>query len=259
MGRNLAILAVLLAVAGSVPGQPNQAATGKDQPAAQQQPAPIMVSAPNKQPDSSANQPKPSSNPPSGNAPVERAKVWWHDPNVYLVFVGIITAGVIGWQSNETRRSANAASKSVRLQEVQYKQWVEIGGWNNMTHHIQPNVSEAQFKLGFEVANMTGFPLTLKKLSTQKGTQTSSLTMEIMIAPQDSYNAFHAFDASPAELELYRLNRLIVEINIEATIRDVLEKDCPPQAFRQTITFGPTRCEVLGHPPHMQMTFKQTQ
>jgi hypothetical protein len=81
--------------------------------------------------------------------------------------------------------------------------------------------------------------------------------MEYLIAPEDSYSAFHSFEASPAELELYRLNKLAVTIHIEAVIKDVLEKDCAPQRFIQTITFGPTRCDAVDHPRHLQLQIKQ--
>jgi hypothetical protein len=94
--------------------QPDKAPSGKQQPAAQQQPAPTAANAPNKQPNSDTNQPKPSGNPPAGNTPIERPQVWWHDSNWALVLIGLITAGVIGWQSWETRKAAEAGAESAR-------------------------------------------------------------------------------------------------------------------------------------------------
>lgn len=192
-----------------------------------------------------------------------RAGLHWLDaliawPEGITAWLLLLTLGAIFWQAQATADSAAAAFKSVQLQEVQFKQWVEIALWENLTHHIQPSATEATLTLNFEVGNATKFPLTLRGLTTTKGAHSSSVSTEFLIAPDDSYSAFFAFDVTPAELELYRRNQLIVTLSIEAMIRDVLERDCPAQRFTQTVIFGPTKCEATAHPRHVQLKIKQT-
>jgi hypothetical protein len=193
-------------------------------------------------------------------------------PNIGLLIAGIFgirvaikTLKVLREQTNATRAAADAAKesadatlKSVELQEVAYRQWVVLDLWKNSTPHIQPTATEAELTLRFEVGNETNFPLTLKRLTTSKETISSTVSNNALITPDDSYLAFFSFDATPAELELYRLNSLIVTIVVEAVIVDVLERECIPQRFTQDITFGPTRCNVADRPRHFQLKIKQT-
>jgi hypothetical protein len=189
----------------------------------------------------------------------------WHElyapanlPGWFLFLVG----GWAGWMALRTlkaiRDQTQAMTRSVQLQEVQYKQWVEVVGWKNNTNLPKGGEAEATLSLGFEIANTTNFPLTLKVLKTKKDAQASGMTMEYLIAPKGSYSAFYAFYASEPELALYRENNLSVTLSIETEIRDVLGNDLPPQRTVKTITFGPNRCEVVAQPKHMQVIFRQT-
>lgn len=197
----------------------------------------------------------------------------WRKPEWVIVYVTIIYAVIAGWtllairrqglsmrrQTTLLRRSADAMRDSVKLQEVQYKQWVEVGLWKNRTRGFPPNVREAVLTLEFEVANSTKYPLTLKKLTTgRRDKESSSSSVNYSIAPDDSYLATYSFNATPQELELYKQNKLEVVLSIETEIRDVLGKDNPPQHFTHTVTFGTTRCEAIDQPPHFQMLIKQT-
>jgi len=204
------------------------------------------------------------------NASPQKLLPEWRTPEWVIVYVTIVYSAIAGWtliairrqglsmrrQTTLLRRSADAMRDSVKLQEVQCKQWVEVGLWQNKTHH---NVTGAVLTLAFEVGNSTKYPLTLKKLTTgRKGKESSSSSVNYSIAPEDSYLAYYSFNATPQEMELYKQNKLEVVLSIETEIRDVLGKDNPPQHFTHTVTFGPTRCDSIDQPPHLQMLIKRT-
>jgi hypothetical protein len=249
MYKWLAILTFLIGAGPQVPRDGNRE-NQKSQTAASQpdtaQPAPprteIRASTPEEQ--QPAN-PKPSKYP-------------WHElfapaniPNWVLVLVG--GGGV--WAALRTLR---AIEGQLRLQEVQYRQWAEIGGWKNLSKGIRMDATEAEMILGFEVENKTGFPFTLRRLETGiEGEGSSSTTMERMIAPGGSYAAIYPFEATSEQLRLYWLNKLIVTLSIVVGIRDVLGKERSAQQFTQIITFGPTKCESIGQPPHVVLRIKQ--
>ena len=209
---------------------------------------------------------------PSQNADQGKSKPqWWNVliawPSGITAWLLMLTLGAIVWQAWETRRAADAgaeASKaaraSIRIQEAQYKQWVEIGGWKNWSR-VRPEDIEAKLSLGFAVQNNTNFPLTLLQIKTSRAAQSSSGSFPkgILIAPKNAYDAFFAFDISPAELQLYRLDNLAVTLTTEIVIKDVLGNESEPQKFTRTITFGPNRCEVVSHPRHIQLAVKFTE
>ncbi len=161
-------------------------------------------------------------------------------------------------QVAQMKTQAGHMERQLRLQEAQFKQWTEIGSWKNVTPHPRPSAAEPTVTLSFEVGNATQFPFTLRKVATKKGNESFALSnMQHLIPPQDSYLANVSFDLSETELELYQLNNLTAMVEIETEIRDVLQKECEPQHFRQNVTFGQTRCEASEHRPHLQMRIKR--
>jgi hypothetical protein len=100
--------------AGIAAGQPQQTPRSKHELASQSQPSGVSISAESesKQPNFQPRPIQEESNTPSGKASFPRSQ-WWFDSNWWLVIVGICTAGVIGWQSFETRRAADASQKAV--------------------------------------------------------------------------------------------------------------------------------------------------
>lgn len=67
-----------------------------------------------------------------------------------------------------TQKSATAMLKSVELQEVGLRQWVEIADWENVTRHLQPNVKNATIVIRFKVGNTTKFPITLRTVESKR-------------------------------------------------------------------------------------------
>ena len=114
MLNRLVILGMSCLIAGSMSGQPNQAANHKGNDAKQGQPAVISPNGKDEQPNCQADQAKPSGNPPSGNASIERPH-WWAIPDWWLVIVAGITGAFICWQSWEIRKSAEASRDQVEI------------------------------------------------------------------------------------------------------------------------------------------------
>jgi hypothetical protein len=101
------LLAVSAFLADSMSGQPNKTARNGEAVAAQSQPA-VVLATPDHQNSSQTYQSKPEADPPKWYAPFERPD-WW------LVLAAFMTCGVVGWQSYETRKSAEATRDSVQL------------------------------------------------------------------------------------------------------------------------------------------------
>ncbi len=111
----VAVAALLAAVALSA--QPNKNATEKQGAATQKNP-PVVLATPNRQNEGETNTAKPSTDPPA-HTPLK-------DPNWVLVIVGSITCGVIGWQSWETRKAAEAAFLQIQMMKDKERARIEV-------------------------------------------------------------------------------------------------------------------------------------
>jgi hypothetical protein len=88
--------------------------------------------------------------------------------NWALVAVGLgatiaalCTLKVIRRQAIETAASARAMEKSVRLQEIQMRQWLKIEGWQEDAGTPFPSISMTRKGLTFNITNPTRSPLDL--------------------------------------------------------------------------------------------------
>ncbi len=117
MKRILLVVAVVTAVAGNFAGSPDQSRPPHKQDVAQQAPAntpPVTVIIENGQPGEPAKPTAPQS--PKGDAPFQRI----------LVFVGIATCLVIGWQAWESRKAAQAALLNARAVINGERPWLVV-------------------------------------------------------------------------------------------------------------------------------------
>lgn len=164
MLKRLAIFAFAALAAVSVAGQPDKTANRKDQPTTQGQPSVLSLNGHDKQDASQTNQAKPNGNTPAWNAAVEGAKVWWRDPNWWLVIVAGITGAFICWQSWETHKSAEATRKSVALSADANSQWMRLK-LLNMYSEVEPGESDPPstitLKCRWAILNLSTQPLTL--------------------------------------------------------------------------------------------------
>jgi hypothetical protein len=172
---------------------------------------------------------------------------WWAIlytwPEGMTVWAIIGTGFIIAWQSSETRKSAKATQDSVIVQEVAYKQWVEIDTWENKTPHLQPTVKNPEVRLTFQITNYTSHPFTLESAASQKGAANTVQTMKHIVSPNGWYLGDISFPLTIADLDVYQANRLAVTVVIDTTIRTVLEKRRADH-FVHTILLGPSRCDM---------------
>jgi hypothetical protein len=151
MLKRLTILGLLLAVTPFMPGQPNKAADQKQEPAKQGQPAVLHADSPNKQASSQADQPKANPNAPEWYTALERPD-WW------LVIVATLTAGVICWQSIETRKAAQSALLNAQAMITAERPWLVA----HLKQFEEETIPESgRLRLSWEVKNVGKTPAKL--------------------------------------------------------------------------------------------------
>jgi hypothetical protein len=163
-----------------------------------------------------------------------------------LVVAAFVTAGVIFWQSWETRKSAEATGKSasameksVTLQEVALRQWLAIENWQAMPYI---NTSRAtMLYVQFEVINPTKFPLTLISISTKIGGDGTDSADKNLLPPDHRYMAAAYVGVTEEQMQKRQETTLVLPIAISITYVDILgEKREHPKngmlAFTKTST-----------------------
>jgi hypothetical protein len=184
MLRKLALCAMGVVFAGAVTCQSDQTAIGKQEPTKHSQ---------QKQTDGQSGQPQTTAQVSTGDTALQGSKVWWRDSNWWLVIVALITAGVIGWQSFETRKAAQAARDSIRIQEAEFFQWLDIsdwevenldgkkGGWSRSGTEIQNHPGAMNFRISFPLINNTPRPLFIHSVSTKLEIGSEKVKKEFLV------------------------------------------------------------------------------
>jgi hypothetical protein len=109
-------------------------------------------------------------------------------PEWAIVIVGIITFVVIGWQSWETRKSAAATLKSVKLQEGQLRQWVNTPDkWELKCQDDLRRIVEVSITISLGIENPTPMLLTLTKITTVMMGQTKEFPVGVTLPPEEVY------------------------------------------------------------------------
>jgi hypothetical protein len=90
----------------------------------------------------------------------ESSSQWWHEllawPEGITALAIIATLFAIVWQSCLTRRAAVAAEDSIKLQEMAYKQWLELKDWK-----VVVSEDEKSLNVSVNLINPTNFPVAL--------------------------------------------------------------------------------------------------
>jgi hypothetical protein len=246
----MAAVVTLFAVI-ALSAQPNQAPADK-QPSANQGQTPVVLPAPEKQDRGADDQPKADPNAPTSHTPI-------HDPNWMLVIVGIITCCVIGWQSWETRSAAKAsriaaeaALKSVKLQEAQLTQWVETTDeWDVRTDHYLPSATGTVLRISFGIVNPTKWPLALNRVRVRVHEDARDYPIELALGPEE----FHRMDFSiPLQGQIFtwfKASYFDAEISLDVWFIDNL-KERRVQAIDLVCRCYPTRKPELHFRPRAQ-------
>lgn len=126
MRKWLAIFGLVLLSTGIVTIQGDEDSGPSQLPTKQHQPALHPPDTKNGQADPDSGQTQTNSNTPTGNASLKPPKIWWRDPNWWLVIVAALTGGVIFAQSREMGISTRAMNDSIRLQEADLRPWLLV-------------------------------------------------------------------------------------------------------------------------------------
>lgn len=106
----------------------------------------VFLVGPNMHGDSEANQPEPDSDAPKWYTTFEH-------PDGMLVIVGLITCVIIGWQSWQTRKAAEATQEAVRDGKKEYM-LAEDTTKRQLRAYICMDTAEVEFSTGQPIANV---------------------------------------------------------------------------------------------------------
>jgi hypothetical protein len=130
--------------------------------------------------------------------PVTVAADWW--TKFYVIFTGLLmlvgAIGVIGAyrtlkkieeQTAATKLSAEAAERSIKLQETLYHQWIDLESWSAASRGYTSAVKEALLSITFNVVNNTPMPLTLELLRVELDGTPTIFRHRNMLSPKNHY------------------------------------------------------------------------
>jgi hypothetical protein len=143
----------------------------------------------------------------------------------YLVFtiVGVLGAVtgiiVIGLQTSAIRKSAQATEKSVKLQEVSLRQWVNLIEWEAQVAFDENDVLE----ITFSVANPTKVPLTLEAILVQVGSEErKNYGIVSVLAPENPFIVSTSIKLSREQRDDYYASQLVLNLKCWVTFIDCL-------------------------------------
>lgn len=184
--------------------------------------------------------------------------------NWVLVGIGVITAGVVGWQACETRRAAQASEKAAAAADVSgqaAKKAAEVAGQQlelaAATHlelkelrsgFTEDNGHVAMVTVGYTVANVS--PNVARRVLLVKDFRIKGEELRyddpVSIDALSPAKGFHtAVTVGPLtvhERESFALGRLKVEFHLEASWIDPLGRQSV-RRFSRLVTLGPTGAE----------------
>jgi hypothetical protein len=158
----------------------------------------------------------------------------WHKfvawPEGITVWAILFTLVAISWQSYETRKSAKAALKSIKLQEIQLRQWVEVDDWKTSAPFTQPTTKEADLTVSFQVFNPTKIPLTLKSIVATAGPiwepefrGSMSTSMQYALAPDSGYPIAIKVPMKGEIFLRYERRQLALVVSIDVGFEDLFD------------------------------------
>lgn len=188
---------------------------------------------------------------PSGHI-FHSAFMW---PEGITVWAIILTLLAIAEQTKHTAKAAQATAKSadatkiaaeasltsVKLQELNFRQWVEIDDWENATRHGLPNPKSPTVGIRFKVGNTTERPLTLTEVTTKHSGLTETFSPGRLIPPKEGFPVDVVLRLSiPDETDAYWKDKYATGVEIDVIYEDILGKK-RSQHFLYFIQCGPAR------------------
>lgn len=90
-------------------------------------------------------------------------------------------------QTAATKLSAEAAERSIKLQETLYHQWVDLENWSASSRGYAAGVKEAALTISFNVVNNTPMPLSLESLRVELDGTPTVFRHRNMLSPNNHY------------------------------------------------------------------------
>jgi hypothetical protein len=87
-------------------------------------------------------------------------------PEGITVWAIIATGFVIAWQSNETRKTAEASRRSIEMQEAEFVQWLDMGDWSVEQDTVATHAGTMAVQIIFPLVNNTTRPLFIQHVRT---------------------------------------------------------------------------------------------
>jgi hypothetical protein len=162
---------------------------------------------------------------------------WWNLlvawPEGITAWLLLLTLIAIVWQAWETRKSAkatadaaSAALQSVKLQEIQFRQWVEIKNWRNITASAYPNVERPTICVRAKIRNTTQYPLVLKEFTIRQGGRTQTSSPNWTMPPKGAYKVpIYADIVAEDGLAEYARGNHAFGVTIDLIFQDAFKKD----------------------------------
>lgn len=160
-------------------------------------------------------------------------------PEGITVWAIILTLLAISEQTKHTAKAAQATAKSadatkiaaeaslasVKLQELNFRQWVEIDDWENATRRGFPNVKSPMVGIRFKVGNTTERPLTLTEVTTKHSGLTEQFSPGKLIPPHEGcpVDVVLRLDI-PDDLDAYWKNGYATGVAVDVIYEDILGK-----------------------------------
>lgn len=255
----LLILTVILAVVQTSPPVPRQTTNGPSQTPSHSQknasdnqyPISTATASGNASQRSVSNQ-QPTNNPTSPNAEqtvrvrelpsVSVSRNWadwilWGASGVLAVvsILGICVAiktlkalklqtRIMARQTVATRVAAQAAEKSVRLQEVAMRQWVKTSDWDANKIRIFSTMKDIPLQITFNIINQTKMPLTLQSITYNAEGKTFSFGALDLLGPDDTHQVkIPLLLTDPKKVQAYAREEFTVSISGSITYMDAFE------------------------------------
>lgn len=159
------------------------------------------------------------------------------------IVIGIFTLRYLKRQATESANATKAMRESIELQELQFRQWVEIDDWSNVTGYLQPTVKQAMIVIQFKIGNTTKFPLTLREITTKHKGTIQTIAPNTLIPPGDGHPVDIGVELDLNQLALYWKQECAFGMVIDVIYEDVLEKK-RTQHFLYFVQCGPSRCDA---------------
>jgi|ERR1700723_78147 hypothetical protein len=135
-------------------------------------------------------------------------------PEGFLVILGVITCIVIMWQAWETRKAAESAKRSVKLQEIMQQQWIQVSGWR-IEDRSSAEESPPRFTIVMDICNPTSAPLTLQSISMRgagKSVGVGGGGIQNILAPKECFKFGYKPALKPEDVARYRTSELVLEL-----------------------------------------------